>query len=150
VLPAGLREPTWREIDPVRTEEHRQMFEAERDRSWTAKRVFNEAHLRVLTHEPIAGGLNRRYGAVVEGCARLRDFLDRAAPWPVVHAEEGELFAAIASLIGGSPWPRAARRTRTPSSISARIELALDEGRDPAALADELFFAGVVTTISPR
>jgi hypothetical protein len=146
VLPAGLREPTWREIDPAETAKQREIFEADRDRSWMDKRVYSESHLRVLTHEPIAGGLNRRYGAVVEGCARLRDFLDRAAPWPVIHAEEGELFAAIASLIGGSRFPRAARRTATPSSIAARIEAALDEGKDRTAVEAELLFAGAVAT----
>ena len=146
VLPAGLREPTWREIDPAETAKQRQIFEEDRDRRWMEKRVYSESHLRALTHEQIAGGLNRRYGAVIEGCARLRHFLDRAAPWPVIHAEEGELFAAIASLIGGSRYPRAARRTATPSSIAARVDAAFDEGKDKAAVADELFFAGLVAT----
>ncbi|MDB4993593.1 MAG: rpoC, partial [Myxococcaceae bacterium] len=146
VVPAGWREPTWREIDPAETAKQRQIFEEDRDRRWMEKRVYSESHLRALTHEPIAGGLNRRYAAVVEGCARLRGFLDRAAPWPVIHAEEGELFAAIASLIGGSRYPRAARRTATPSSIAARIDAAFEEGKDKAAVADELLFAGVVAT----
>ena len=110
------------------------------------KRVYSEAHLRVLTHEPIAGGLNRRYAAVIDGCAWLRGFLDRAAPWPVLHVEEGQLFAAIASLIRGSRYPHAARRTATPSSIAARVEAALDEGKDEAAVRDELLFAGLVAT----
>ncbi len=146
VLPVGLREPTWREIDPARTEKYRQMHEEDRDRNWMDRRVYGEAHLRLLTHDVIEGGLNRRYGAVIDAAARLRDFIERAAPWPVLHAEEAELFSSVASLLGGSRFPRIARRTVKPSSIAARVDAALDEERDNAAVTAELFFAGVIAT----